>query len=93
MVRMTREQVERVARELLDTMTVSRAFVLLKSREVVEQAIVQALVEELERQKEREEAVRKRMASMRKTPARRSVEWEGLFLKLMEEEYLREGDV
>ena len=90
MVKMSRERVERLARELLETITASRAFVLLKSRDAVQQAIAQALAEELEREEEREEAVRKRIASMRKAPARKSSEWEGLFHKLMEEEYLRE---
>lgn len=93
MVKMTRERVEQMAREILETMTASRAVVFLKSRDAVQQAIAQSLSEELQREEEREEAVRRRIASMRKPPARKSAEWEHLFRKLMEEEYLREGDV
>ena len=93
MVKISRERVERMAREILETMTASRAVVFLKSRDAVQQAIAQALIEELQREEDREEAVRRRIAGMRKPPARKSIEWEHLFHKLMEEEYLREGDV
>lgn len=93
MVKMTRERVEQMAREILETMSASRAVVFLKSRDAVQQAIAQLLSEEMQREEEREDAVRRRIAAMRKPPARRSVEWEHLFRKLMEEEYLREGDV
>ncbi len=91
MVKVSRERVERLAAEILDAMTASRAVVLLKSRDSVHDAIASALVEEFQREEEREEAVRRRLASMRKPPPRRSPEWEQLFRKLMEEEYLREG--
>ncbi|MGZ8867280.1 MAG: DUF507 family protein [Thermoanaerobaculia bacterium] len=90
---MTRERVEQMAREILETMSASRAVVFLKSRDAVQQAIAQLLSEEMQREEEREDAVRRRIAGMRKPPARRSVEWEHLFRKLLEEEYLREGDV
>lgn len=93
MVKMTRERVEQMAREILETMTASRAVVFLKSRDAVQQAIAQSLSEELQREEEREEAVRRRIAGMRKPPSRKSAEWEHLFRKLMEEEYLREGDI
>lgn len=93
MVKMSRERVEQMAREILETMTASRAVVFLKSRDAVQQAIAQSLSEELQREEDREEAVRRRIAGMRKPPPRKSAEWEHLFRKLMEEEYLREGDV
>lgn len=91
MVRMSRERVERLARELFEAMTRSRSITLLRDREVVRQSIVQTLAEEFRREEEREEAVRKRIAATRKPPARGSAEWQQLFRKLMEEEYLREG--
>ena len=91
MVKMSRERVERLARELLEAMTASRTVVLLKSRDSVHQAIASALAEEFKREEEREETVRRKMAAIRKAPARRSPEWQKLFRKLMEEEYLREG--
>ena len=88
---MNRERVEQLARELLAAMTASRSVVLLKSRDVVQQAIAQVLAEEIEREEARAETVRRRMAGLRKVPPRRSPDWENLFRRLMEEEYLREG--
>ena len=73
----------------LDAMTRNRTVVLMKDREAVHQAIATALAEELKREEEREEIVRKRLADMRKKPASR--DYEDLFRKFMEEEYLREG--
>ncbi|HUP48356.1 MAG TPA: DUF507 family protein [Thermoanaerobaculia bacterium] len=91
MVKMSRERVERLARELIEAMTASRTIVLLKGRDVVQQSIAYALAEEFKREEEREDAVRRRISSMRKAPPRRSPEWEVLFHSLMEEEYIREG--
>ncbi|HEU4522287.1 MAG TPA: DUF507 family protein [Thermoanaerobaculia bacterium] len=90
-VKINRERVERLARELLEAMTASDAVVLLKDRGVVLQAIAQVLAEEIEREEAREETVRRRIARLRKVPPRRSPDWESLFRRLMEEEYLREG--
>jgi hypothetical protein len=64
---------------------------LLKEREVVRQSIAHALADELKREEEREENVRRRLASMRKGPKPGTREYEELFRKYMEEEYLREG--
>ena len=47
----------------------------------------------LRREEEREENVRRRIATMRKPPARSSREYEDIFRQLMDEEYLREGIV
>jgi len=91
MHKMSRERVTQLARDLLEAMTRTRAVTLLKDREVVRQAIAHALADELKREEEREDAVRRRIASMRKKPAQNSREYEELFRKLMEEEYLREG--
>ena len=70
-------------------MTRNRTVILMKDRESVQQAIAGALAEELKREEEREEIVTKRLAAMRKKPA--SSDYEELFRKFMEEEYLREG--
>jgi hypothetical protein len=91
MHKMSRERVNQLARELLDSMTRTHSVILLKDREVVRQSIAHALADEFKREEEREENVRKRLSSMRKGPATGSREWEQLFRKLMEEEYLREG--
>src|SRR5881275_2080623 len=88
---MSRERVTQLARDLLEAMTRTKAVTLLKDREVVRQAIAHALADELKREEEREEAVRRRISAMRKKPAQSSREYEELFRKLMEEEYLREG--
>jgi hypothetical protein len=91
MHKVSRERVNQVARELLDAMTRTKSVILLKDREVVRQSIAHALADELKREEEREEHVRRRLATMKKGPHAGSREYEILFRKMMEEEYLREG--
>lgn len=91
MHKISRERVNQLARELLDAMTRTKSVILLKDREVVRQSIAHALADELKREEEREDNVRRRLATMKKGPARGSREYEQLFRKMMEEEYLREG--
>lgn len=91
MHKISRERVTQLARDLLESMTRTKAVMLLKEREVVRQSIAHALDDELKREEEREENVRRRIAAMKKGPALRSREYETLFSQLMEEEYLREG--
>ncbi|HEY8132887.1 MAG TPA: DUF507 family protein [Thermoanaerobaculia bacterium] len=91
MHRISRERVNQLARELLESMTRTKSVILLKDREVVRQSIAHALADELKREEEREENVRRRLAGMRKGPKPGSREYEELFRKYMEEEYLREG--
>ena len=91
MHRLSRERVNQVARELLDAMTKTKSVILLKDREVVRQSIAHALGDELKREEEREENVRRRLATVKKGPEPGSREYEQLFRKMMEEEYLREG--
>lgn len=86
---MSRERVNQLARDLLDAMTRNRTVILMKDRESVHHAIATSLAEELKREEEREETVRKRLAAMRKKPGAR--DYEDLFRQFMEEEYLREG--
>jgi len=92
MVKLSRDRVERLARELVDAMSRSRAVMFLKDRDAVRQAIAHALADELRREDEREENVRKRMAAIRKAPPRGSAEWEELFLTMMNEEYARDSE-
>lgn len=92
MVKMSRERVEDLARELVDAMSRSGAVKFLKDRDAVRQAIAYALADEIRRDEEREENVRKRIAAMRKAPPRGSAEWEALFRSLMNEEYLRDSE-
>lgn len=91
MVRPSRERITQLARELLDAMVRSRAVTLLKDREVVRQAIAHALADELKREEEREENVRRRLATTKGAPKPGTADYETLFRKLIEEEYLREG--
>ena len=91
MHKISRERVNQLARELLDAMTRTKSVILLKDREVVRQSIAHALADELKREEEREENVRRRLATMKKGPAPGSRDYEQLFRKMMEEEYLREG--
>ena len=91
MHKLSRERVNQLARELLDAMTKAKSVILLKDREVVRQSIAHALGDELKREEEREDNVRRRIGALRKPPARSSREYEQLFRKMMEEEYLREG--
>ena len=91
MLRPSRDRRDLLARELIDALARSRAVILLKDREAVRQALVQALTDELRREEEREETVRRRISVMRGAPKPRTKEWDDLFRKLVEEEYLREG--
>jgi hypothetical protein len=91
MHKISRERVTQLARDLLEAMTRTRSVTLLKEREVVRQSIAHALADELKREEEREENVRRRIAGMEKPPASHSRDYEMLFVQLMEEEYLREG--
>ncbi len=91
MHKISRERVTQLARDLLEAMTRTRSVTLLKEREVVRQSIAHALADELKREEEREESVRRRIAAIKKSPGLRSREYETLFQQLMEEEYLREG--
>ena len=91
MVRPSRDRLNLLARDLLDALSRSRAVVLLKDREVVRQAIAHALTDELRREEEREDSARRRLATMRPAPKAGTPEWEELFRRFVEEEYLREG--
>lgn len=91
MVRPSRDRLAVLARQLVDALARSRAVVLLKDREAVRLAVTQALADELRHEEEREESARKRIAAMRPAPKPRTREWEELFQKFVEEEYLREG--
>lgn len=91
MARPSRERLTLLARELVDALARSRAVVLLKDREVVRQAVAQALADELRREEDCQENARRRIAAMRGAPRPKTREYEELFHQLMEEEYLREG--
>lgn len=91
MVRPSRDRLNILARDLLDALSRSRAVVLLKDREVVRQAVAHALTDELRREEERDEVARKRIAAMSPRPKAGSAEYEELFQRFVEEEYLREG--
>ncbi len=91
MQKISRERVNHLARELLEAMTKTKSVILLKDRDVVRQSIAHALGDELRREEEREENVRRRIAAIKKGPEPASREYEQLFRKMMEEEYLREG--
>ena len=91
MHKLSRDRVNQLARDLLDAMVKAHSVVLLKDREVVRQSIAHALADELKREEEREDNVRRKLATVKKPPVPGSRDWEVLFRKLMEEEYLREG--
>lgn len=89
MLRLSRERVNQLARELLDALTRAQAVSLLKDREVVRQSIAHALADELKREEEREEKVRKRIAAIRPAPS--PADYDELFRTFLEEEHLRDG--
>jgi hypothetical protein len=91
MVRPSRDRLNQLARELLDALARSHSVILLKDREVVRQAMAHALTDELRREEEREESARRRIASIRHAPRVGTTEYEELFRRFVEEEYLREG--
>ncbi len=91
MFRPSRDRLNQLARELLDALARSHSLILLKDREVVRQAMAHALADELRREEERQESARRRIASMRNGPKNGTAEYEELFHRFVEEEYLREG--
>ena len=91
MRKLSRGQVNQLARELLNAMSRTKSVMLLKERDAVLQAISAALADEFKREEEREDNVRRRLATMQKPPSTGSRDYEDLFEKLMEEEYVREG--
>ena len=91
MHKLSRERVNQLARELLDAMTKTKSVILLNDRDVVRQSIAHAVADELKREEEREENVRRRLATVKKGPQPGSREYEHLYRKMLEEEYLREG--
>ena len=91
MLQPSRERLLRLSREIVSLFSRSRSVVLLKSRDQVEQAVSQTLSEELQRQVEREESARKRIARLRGAPKADTREWHELFRRLIEEEILRES--
>lgn len=91
MVQPSKERLLSLSREIVSLFSRSRSVVLLKTPEAAEQAICQALSEELQRQVQREENARKRIARLRGAPRPQSKEWHVLFRRLIEEEILRES--
>jgi hypothetical protein len=91
MVRPSRDRLQQLAGDLVSALSRSRAVVLLKARDVVEQAVMQVLSDELRREEEREENVRRRIAAIQNGPPAETPEWEELFRKLIEEEHVRDG--
>ena len=91
MVRPSRDRLNNLARELLDALVRSKAVVFLKDREVVKQAIAHALTDELRREDEREETAKRRIDVIRPRVRPGTAEWDELFQRFVEEEYLREG--
>lgn len=91
MVRPSRDRLNQLGLDLVDALARTRAVVLLKDREAVQQAVSQALADELRREEERETSARKRINALVRAPRPNTKEWEELFRKFVEEEYLREG--
>ncbi|HEY0159294.1 MAG TPA: DUF507 family protein [Thermoanaerobaculia bacterium] len=89
-MRPSRERLEHLARELVETLARSKSVILLKDREAVRQAVAQALAEEMRREEQREENARRRLAALR-APRPHTKEWDELFLKFIEEEAMRDG--
>lgn len=91
MVRPSRDRLNQLGKDLVDALARTRAVVLLKDRDAVQQAVSQALADELRREEERETSARKRINALQRAPRPNTTEWEELFRKFVEEEYLREG--
>jgi hypothetical protein len=91
MVRLSRERIVQLSRDLLDALVRDNTVVLLKDRDAVRQAIAAALAEEFKREEEREQLVRRRIATTPGAPSDGSREYDALYRKLLEEEYVRES--
>jgi hypothetical protein len=91
MISPSRERLDDLARELFGTLSRSRTVIFLKDSTPALQAMTQALTEELRREEERQANARRRISEMQDAPARDSKEWQDLFRRLVEDEYLRDG--
>jgi hypothetical protein len=91
MVRLSRERVSMLSRDLLDALLRNDTVVLLKDRDSVKQAIASAISDEFKREEEREQAVKRRMATTPGSPVQGSREYDVLFRRLLEDEYVRES--
>ncbi len=87
MIRVSRDRVSHLARQLVEQLDRSGAVRLLKDREIVRQSVFHVLTEELRQSEEREVEVRRRMQEACGAPPHGSPEWELLFQQLLEEEY------
>jgi hypothetical protein len=91
MARPSRDRLNELAREIVRAVSRSRAVILLKDAETIRQAVALALADELTRQEAREETARTRIAAIKNGPKAHTPEWEVLFRRFVDEEYLREG--
>jgi hypothetical protein len=91
MISPSRERLDDLARELFATLSRSRTVIFLKDSTPALQAVTQALTEELRREEERQANARRRISELDDAPPGGSKEWQDLFRRLVEDEYLRDG--
>lgn len=92
MRKLSRERIQQLAGEIIDAVVRTRSVVLLKDRDAIRQAIAHELGDELQRDIERETNVRARIGAGRNGPRAGSPEYEELFRKMLEEEYLKDSE-
>lgn len=90
MYKLTRERVSLLARLITDGLENQSSNRLLKDAEIVRQAILHALVDEVKHDEEHRNNVREKILAMKRPPVPSSREWDLLFRKLLDEEYEKE---
>lgn len=90
MYKLSRERVSMMARLITDGLHAQASNRFLKDEEIVRQAILHALVDEVKHDEEHRGNVREKILGMKRPPAATSKEWEQLFRKLLDEEYEKE---
>lgn len=90
MYKLSRERVSQLARLITDGLHAQSSNRFLKDQEIVRQAILHALVDEVKHDEEHRSNVREKILGMKRPPAPSSKEWDQLFRKLLDEEYEKE---
>jgi len=90
MYKLSRERVSLLARLITDGLHAQSSNRFLKDEEIVRQAILHALVDEVKHDEEHRSNVREKILAMKRPPSQTSREWEQLFRKLLDEEYEKE---
>ena len=87
MLKLSKDRIQQLARQIVDEMSAHQNVRLLKDAEQVRQSVIQAFSEELRQDEERQARVLDRLAQSEERPSFGSGEWDSIYLRLLQEEY------